>query len=245
MRSGVDVVMYVLGLLSKSWASLFNLNFTVTQEFASDIKESAQRFLRKHWPGVLLFGDLNVLSDTHATDLNNINRPVLSIHWLFAGFECDSISSLNADSQNMKSCIETASGKTGRTARGVLNFIKRHQPVIVTLENLKSLALKSSPEKPSNLEFLQSELNALGYTVLHHVLGSHNFGIPQHRDRAYVTAIRVGLGARDQRAEDYQPLPWMSRVGFRIQEMTIGMVPVQKFLLPPNIVATIRQARQV
>ena len=60
-------------------------------------------------------------------------------HVLAAGFECDSVSRLNAASSQFRDCVRCAQGRAGTTAAATLQFAQARRPPFVFLENVKTL----------------------------------------------------------------------------------------------------------
>ena len=76
---------------------------------------------------------------------------------------------------------------SGTLACYSLAYISEFKPKVVVAENVASLA--SSRHKPF-MEFLLGQLAKFGYTCKWKVLNTMEFGLPQHRPRWYLIAIR-------------------------------------------------------
>ena len=88
------------------------------------------------------------------------------------GFECDSVSGLDMSAE--RGCVARASNKTGRTASGCLQYIRRWRPSVFVLENVKNLNAAASAARRSggagqpaesaatDLDVLRAELERCG-----------------------------------------------------------------------------------
>ena len=63
-----------------------------------------------------------------------------------------------------RECIRDGSRRTGQTFKGVLNYIRRHRPPLVILENVATLELRDE-QGSSNADQCASELGSLGCVV--------------------------------------------------------------------------------
>lgn len=116
-------------------------------------------------------------------DITQINEEDIPQHdVLCAGFPCQAFS---------------ISGKQlgFKDTRGTLFFdvariIKFHQPKVVLLENVKNFVRH---DKGNTLEVVLNTLKELGYKTNYQVLKSSHFGVPQARERVYITGIRRDL----------------------------------------------------
>ncbi len=64
------------------------------------------------------------------------------------GMECDSISSLNNNAKDFRSCIELAEGRTGESAAGCVAYVATHFPPWWHIEQVRAVNVKDkdSPE---------------------------------------------------------------------------------------------------
>jgi DNA (cytosine-5)-methyltransferase 1 len=77
-----------------------------------------------------------------------------------------------------------------------LRIAKHKQPKILFMENVKGLV---SHDSGKTLDTIILSMNDIGYTVDFEVLDSSYFGVPQHRERIFIVAIRDDL---------VTPSPW-------------------------------------
>ena len=76
-----------------------------------------------------------------------------------------------------------------------LMMIAHARPVVVVLENVKGFL---SVGGGSYFTWLRTRLKSIGYGRLHYkVLSSHQFGVPQTRQRLYMVAFRDDIDAAD------------------------------------------------
>ncbi|MCP4912791.1 MAG: DNA (cytosine-5-)-methyltransferase [Oligoflexia bacterium] len=86
----------------------------------------------------------------------------------------------------------------------VARIIKFHQPRIVLLENVKNFVRH---DKGNTLNVVLKTLEELGYTAHYKVLKSSHFGVPQARERVYITGIRKDLANQDFEFPDEKVKP--------------------------------------
>lgn len=70
----------------------------------------------------------------------------------------------------------------------ILDILEHHKPRAVVLENVKNL---TTHDEGRTFQTIVSELQAKGYTVVSKVLNTAKLtGVPQHRERIYIVALR-------------------------------------------------------
>lgn len=79
---------------------------------------------------------------------------------------------------------------TGTLATYALAYISERKPKVVVAENVASLA---SSRHSRFMEFLLDQLAGFGYTCKWKVLNTREFGLPQHRARWYMIAVRTDI----------------------------------------------------
>ncbi len=115
-----------------------------------------------------------------AGDITKINAMDIPKHdFLCAGFPCQAFS---------------VSGKQRgfEDTRGTLFFevariIKFHKPKVILLENVRNF---EKHDNGNTLKIVKDTLVELGYTVSYSVLNASNFGLPQNRERIFITCFR-------------------------------------------------------
>ena len=87
--------------------------------------------------------------------------------------------------------------KRGKLFFDVEEICRKHTPKIIFCENVRGLYTLGKKEKGkkyhSGYEIIRTALQNLGYKVFEKILNSANFGVPQHRERLYIVAIRNDL----------------------------------------------------
>ena len=140
--------------------------------FAADIDAKCRRAY-EHNHGLTPEGDLFELDA----------KKVPSHDLLMAGFPCQSFS-ICGDRAGFEDTRGTVFFEIAR-------IIKAKKPKAVILENVKNLR---GHNKGKTLARIISVLEGLGYSVTWKILNALEFGLPQHRTRIVIVAIRGGLG---------------------------------------------------
>ena len=140
----------------------------------SEIDPDAIKIFKKHFPKIKNYGD--------AAKIQGNELPDFDI--LFGGFPCQSFS---------------VAGKRGGfdDVRGTLFFdiariLSIKKPKHVVLENVKGLLSHDNGQTFSTILRVLSEL---GYRTEWKVFNSKDYGVPQHRERVYITG-HFGGGSR-------------------------------------------------
>jgi DNA (cytosine-5)-methyltransferase 1 len=132
--------------------------------FASEIDSHCQNVYEKNF-GMKPSGDI--------TKINTDDIPDFDI--LCAGFPCQPFSYAGK--------LEGFDDKTrGTLFFEILRIIKAKHPKMFLLENVKGL---KSHQHGRTLEIIINSLEEAGYTVYCDILNSHDFGVPQKRERWY------------------------------------------------------------
>lgn len=100
---------------------------------------------------------------------------------LLAGFPCQPFSMIGKR--------DGLNDPRGQLFNEVVRFLNLRNPRAFVLENVKNL-LKHN--KGETYKFIKSALENAGegYAIFENILDSKNFGIPQHRERAYIVGIK-------------------------------------------------------
>jgi DNA (cytosine-5)-methyltransferase 1 len=132
--------------------------------FASEIEPHCQKVYQRNF-GMLPAGDITKID---AKDIPNFDI-------LCAGFPCQPFSYAGR--------LEGFEDKTrGTLFFDILRILKEKKPKMFLLENVKGL---KSHQKGQTLNTIISCLEDVGYTVYWKVIDSHDFGVPQKRERWY------------------------------------------------------------
>ena len=128
-------------------------------------------------------------------DVHNFNVPeIKNLDVLISGFPCQPFS--NAGSR------KGVSEKRGSLYQTTLTYVKKLQPKIVMLENVRGL-LSIKTHSGYLLPEICEELTSLGYEVTFKLINAANYGVPQNRLRVII----VGVSKRNQLGKFSFPLP--------------------------------------
>lgn len=117
-------------------------------------------------------------------DIQNLDEHTLqNFDICFAGFPCQAFSIAGQrlgfeDYHNGK--------KRGLLFFEVVRICKEKHPKVIFCENVKGLL---SHDGGNTFSTIKKELENIGYNVRYKVLNSHNFGVPQNRERVYIIAF--------------------------------------------------------
>ena len=242
--SGTDVIVLWLERLFSIWQTEFGVLLKLRHLFSVEIVDYKQSFIREHFQPEMMFEDLHEVGPKHSAKdlLSGELRPIPFAKVWACGIECDSLSGLSCTAQVGQSLISKGEGKTGSTARSCLEYIKRALPILVVLENIKNLAgqvASTSTDDRTDLQTLVSELNAMGYIVLHKLLDAKFYGVPQSRERYYLLAVLCHDGTVYKQMDDgFDPThlpPWFHQASTMMMGFQIEEFPISDFLLPPGM----------
>jgi len=143
--------------------------------FQCEINKFCQQVLKKHWPNVALYHDINKVEP--------VDIPVGAQVWC-GGFPCQDLSLANQGKR--KGLKGERSGLFYKYAE----LIKSNGPRWVIIENVPGL-LNSHQGK--DFQILLQKLDELGYGVSWRVFDAKYFGTPQRRRRVYIVATLGNL----------------------------------------------------
>ncbi|WP_222852092.1 DNA (cytosine-5-)-methyltransferase [Olivibacter sp. SDN3] len=78
----------------------------------------------------------------------------------------------------------------GKLWNDSIRLVALNTPKAFIFENVKGLM---DPRNKANLDLIETSLRDLGYKVKSQLLNSHDFGLPQNRDRIFIVGIRNDL----------------------------------------------------
>ncbi len=108
----------------------------------------------------------------------------------FIGFSCKSASSLNNGRVDLVAALArgdlASAGSTGATLVGLISYLDRHRPLIVILENVTCLLVRTAFGTP--MSALQRVFKDLGYELQWALLSSQEYLLPQRRRRIWLWA---------------------------------------------------------
>ena len=146
--------------------ALRNLGVDFTHIFSSDNEPACERLIRYHFKPEHFYNDMLARKpkETPACDVYCFCAP------------CQKFS--------------TAGSRTGesRFLKAAARYIACKRPRVVVSENVRAVLFKKYSHIIRKLIKL---LAKLGYTISHRILNSCNHGVPQHRRRWYLVAIRT------------------------------------------------------
>lgn len=132
--------------------------------FSSEIDENCQK---------VYFNNFKELPAGDITKINAKSIPDFDI--LAAGFPCQPFS--------YSGKLEGFNDKTrGTLFFDIIRILKDKHPKMFILENVKGI---SSHDKGKTLITIEESLRNLGYKFFYKILNSHDFGVPQKRERWY------------------------------------------------------------
>ena len=135
-----------------------------------------------------LFSDMASLSqklvhcDVHG---NKCTLPPL-VFLAMVGYSCKTLSRMNPNGCQ-PGALRAGSGSSGETCHALIEFLRMHRPVVCLLENVEEMG--RDEDKSDNVAFFLDKLEEHGYVVASHVFDTANFGLPQHRKRAWQIAL--------------------------------------------------------
>lgn len=147
--------------------------------YSSEFDEQAQRTYYANY-GEVPFGDI-----TKESVKQYIPK---EFDILCAGFPCQAFSLAG----KRRGFAETR----GTLFFDVAEILRRHQPKAFFLEKIKGLAIH---DKGKTLETILNTLDEVGYVVPDpQIMNAMYFGVPQHRERIYITGFRKDLGIKKE-----------------------------------------------
>ena len=185
--SGSEVIMLVLGKLADVWRSTFGISITFRHLLSIESVHWKRQWITKHFRPELLFTDITCVhgSESLQDAISGELKPLPACHLFFCGIECDSISGLNGQAD--PGCIQAGRGKSGETASGCFEYIRKRRPLLWMVENVKALSnmpgakhgatrsanqgfalgttRNAGPAQKSDLQHLLDLGNNLGYVV--------------------------------------------------------------------------------
>lgn len=138
--------------------------------YSNDIDHYACHTYRKN------FGEIDE-KDIRLVDASSL--PEFDV--LLAGFPCQPFSMIGKR--------DGLNDPRGQLFNEVVRFLNERKPRAFVLENVRNLLRHNKGE---TYKFIKSALEKAGggYVIYENILDSKNFGIPQHRQRAYIVGIK-------------------------------------------------------
>ncbi|KZT67381.1 hypothetical protein DAEQUDRAFT_812927 [Daedalea quercina L-15889] len=175
MCSGTESPLLALDLIRRSIIEHYGVNLEFDHVFSCEIEPFKQAYIERNFKPPLLFRDVCELGDSHATTAYGSLASVPGdVDLLIAGTSCVDYSNLNNEKQDID-----ANGESGRTFRGMVSWVKNHQPPLVILENVCS----------APWDRVADYFSKIGYSADYLRVDTKNFYIPHTRTRVYLLAV--------------------------------------------------------
>lgn len=139
--------------------------------FSSDINPHSQKMYEVNFQE-RPFGDITLINPE---DIPNFDI-------LCAGFPCQPFSQAGK-----KLGFED---ERGNMFFNICKIVSKKKPKVLFLENVKNLL---THDKGDTFHTIKTHIDKLGYNLFYEVLSSKDFGVPQHRERIILIAIRKDL----------------------------------------------------
>lgn len=147
--------------------------------FASEIDKNARGTYEKNF-GIVPFGDIT------ADATKEMIPPGFDI--LCGGFPCQAFS-MAGKRDGFEDKLQR-----GTLYKQIVEIAAKHQPKAIFCENVKGLL---SIAEGQALQTISREIEGAGYHIVFDtILDSMKYGVPQHRERLYIVAVRNDIYAR-------------------------------------------------
>ncbi|WVW81897.1 hypothetical protein I302_103896 [Kwoniella bestiolae CBS 10118] len=174
MCSGTESPLLALNMIAKAIKAQHDLTLSFDHVFSCEIEPFKQAYIERNFAPPVLFRDVTELGKKKAhTAYGSLVEVPGNVDILIAGTSCVDYSNLN----NVQQDID-ANGESGRTFRGMLQWVKKHQPPVVILENVCN-----APWDKVVAYFAQ-----IDYDAQFTRLDTKEFYIPHTRTRVYLFA---------------------------------------------------------
>ena len=101
---------------------------------------------------------------------------------VIGGFPCQDIS-INGKMEGVK-------GKRSCLYISIIDAVKKIQPKMFIVENVKGLLLKSNAD---SLKKILTDFNSLGYNITYKLYDAADYGVPQTRERVFIVGTRKDI----------------------------------------------------
>ena len=120
------------------------------------------------------------------------------INLIFAGFPCQGFS--NAGKKKIDDPRNTLFREFLRTAKLI-------EPDYIIGENVKGLLSRKTSDNKKYIDIIVDEFEKIDYTVKFKVFKTHNYGIPQKRERLIIIGIKKHLNKEVKFPEEWKTIP--------------------------------------
>ncbi|KAI0701486.1 hypothetical protein BC835DRAFT_1303658 [Cytidiella melzeri] len=177
MCSGTESPLLSLEEARRAIKTLWDLDFQFEHVFSCEIEPFKQAYIERNFSPPLLFRDVCELGSAHAHTAYGSLAPVPGdVDLLIAGTSCVDYSNLNNEKQDID-----GHGESGRTFRGMLDWVDQHRPPLVILENVCSAPWTKV------VEYFRQK----GYAAQFARVDTKNYYIPHTRTRVYLLAVNM------------------------------------------------------
>ncbi|KAI0042198.1 hypothetical protein FA95DRAFT_1682698 [Auriscalpium vulgare] len=177
MCSGTESPLLALNLISRAMEEKWGTKLDIEHVFSCEIVPFKQAYIERNFQPPLLFRDVCELGDQYAHTAYGAKAAVPgNVDMLIAGTSCVDYSNLN----NEKKEID-GGGESGRTFHGMLNWVAKHRPPIVILENVCSAPWPNVIKKFESIQYSAQWMR----------LDTKYFYVPHTRTRGYLMAVNV------------------------------------------------------
>ena len=169
------------------------------QLYGAEIDPDKRKFIKVTHPTLpALFSSVATLSMTEG--INTITSgglkmqmtPVAQCFLLAAGFICKDISSLNPHAKEARGNVQSGSGRTGGTWKGLMSLCNSpHRPLNCIFENVVQLLANDPSTGTTALDTCLADLRGAGYSAVAMKLCPRRFGVPVRRARIYIIASLI------------------------------------------------------
>ncbi|KAI0272498.1 hypothetical protein BC834DRAFT_817628 [Gloeopeniophorella convolvens] len=218
MCSGTESPLLALNLISRAMTEKYGTTFEVEHVFSCEIVPFKQAYIERNFQPPLLFRDVCELGDDYAYTAYGAKAYVPgNVDILIAGTSCVDYSNLN----NEKKDIDQG-GESGRTFHGMLNWVQKHRPPVVILENVCSAPWPAVVKKFGDIKYSAKSVR----------LDTKTYYVPHTRTRGYMMAVNAQSSSI--------PSKWVDRMASMKRDASCTL---DAFLLPSDD-PRIHQARE-
>ncbi|GAC98229.1 DNA repair protein rad8 [Pseudozyma hubeiensis SY62] len=189
MCSGTESPLLALELMCRAIHEKHGIRIKIEHVFSCEIEPFKQAYIERNFSPPILFRDVTELGGKKAhTAYGALVDVPGDVDILIAGTSCVDYSHLNNSKKGLND-----GGESGRTFRGMLEWVMRHRPTLVILENVKNAPWVGVAE---------TIVAEAGYDVgFSNTFDTKNFYIPHTRQRGYLLACRNNKNSLPQNWE--------------------------------------------
>ena len=189
MCSGTESPLLALELMCRAILEKHGIRIKIEHVFSCEIEPFKQAYIERNFSPPILFRDVTELGGKRAhTAYGALVDVPGDVDILIAGTSCVDYSHLNNSKKGLND-----GGESGRTFRGMLEWVRRHKPTLVILENVKNAPWVGVAE---------TIVAEAGYDVgFSNTFDTKNYYIPHTRQRGYLLACRNNKNSLPQNWE--------------------------------------------